>query len=40
MADNKKHVYDESKVKTLSSLDHIRLRTGNGSALVSSKRTA
>jgi topoisomerase-4 subunit B len=24
----KKHVYDESKVKTLSSLEHIRLRTG------------
>ena len=23
-----KHVYDESKVKTLSSLEHIRLRTG------------
>ena len=28
MADGKKHVYDESKVKTLSSLEHIRLRTG------------
>src|SRR5688572_26218898 len=28
MADDKKHVYDESKVKTLSSLEHIRLRTG------------
>ncbi|MCX6891299.1 MAG: toprim domain-containing protein [Verrucomicrobia bacterium] len=28
MADNKKHVYDESKIKTLSSLEHIRLRTG------------
>ena len=28
MADNNKHVYDESKIKTLSSLDHIRLRTG------------
>ena len=28
MADDKKHVYDESKIKTLSSLDHIRLRTG------------
>src|SRR3954452_16968996 len=28
MADAKKHVYDESKVKTLSSIDHIRLRTG------------
>ena len=27
MADNK-HVYDESKIKTLSSLEHIRLRTG------------
>ncbi|MBL6763711.1 MAG: type IIA DNA topoisomerase subunit B [Verrucomicrobiae bacterium] len=27
MAD-KKHVYDESKIKTLSSLEHIRLRTG------------
>ena len=26
--DAKKHVYDESKIKTLSSLDHIRLRTG------------
>ena len=25
---SKKHVYDESKVKTLSSLEHIRLRTG------------
>lgn len=25
---NKKHVYDESKVKTLSSLEHIRTRTG------------
>jgi len=24
----KKHVYDESKIKTLSSLEHIRLRTG------------
>jgi hypothetical protein len=35
MADDKKHVYDESKVKTLSSLEHIRLRTGNGCALVS-----
>src|SRR3984893_4465203 len=23
-----KHVYDESKIKTLSSLEHIRLRTG------------
>lgn len=28
MATQKKHVYDESKIKTLSSLDHIRLRTG------------
>ena len=28
MADNTKHVYDESKIKTLSSLEHIRLRTG------------
>lgn len=28
MADNKPHVYDESKIKTLSSLEHIRLRTG------------
>ncbi|QHI70298.1 DNA topoisomerase IV subunit B [Tichowtungia aerotolerans] len=29
MADNKKkHVYDESKIKTLSSLEHIRARTG------------
>jgi topoisomerase-4 subunit B len=28
MADSSKHVYDESKVKTLSSLEHIRLRTG------------
>jgi DNA gyrase subunit B/topoisomerase-4 subunit B len=30
MAEEKasKHVYDESKVKTLSSIDHIRLRTG------------
>ncbi len=28
MADDKKHIYDESKVKTLSSLEHIRLRTG------------
>jgi len=28
MADAKKHVYDESKIKTLSSLEHIRLRTG------------
>src|SRR5213083_576567 len=27
-ADDKKHVYDESKIKTLSSLEHIRLRTG------------
>jgi DNA gyrase subunit B/topoisomerase-4 subunit B len=28
MADETKHVYDESKIKTLSSIDHIRLRTG------------
>jgi len=28
MAEIKKHVYDESKIKTLSSLEHIRLRTG------------
>jgi topoisomerase-4 subunit B len=28
MAKDNKHVYDESKVKTLSSLEHIRLRTG------------
>src|SRR3984957_1529579 len=28
MADEKKHNYDESKIKTLSSLEHIRLRTG------------
>jgi topoisomerase IV subunit B len=28
MADPKKHSYDESKIKTLSSLEHIRLRTG------------
>jgi len=28
MASGKKHDYDESKVKTLSSLEHIRLRTG------------
>src|SRR5437667_2221082 len=28
MAENKKHTYDESKIKTLSSLEHIRLRTG------------
>src|ERR1041385_7653162 len=28
MADAGKHVYDESKIKTLSSLEHIRLRTG------------
>jgi len=27
-APEKKHVYDESKIKTLSSLEHIRLRTG------------
>lgn len=28
MPEDKKHVYDESKIKTLSSLEHIRLRTG------------
>ena len=28
MVDGKKNVYDESKIKTLSSLEHIRLRTG------------
>lgn len=28
MADATKHNYDESKIKTLSSLEHIRLRTG------------
>ena len=28
MVENKKHIYDESKIKTLSSLEHIRLRTG------------
>jgi topoisomerase IV subunit B len=28
MAKEPKHVYDESKIKTLSSLEHIRLRTG------------
>ncbi|HZL43909.1 MAG TPA: toprim domain-containing protein [Verrucomicrobiae bacterium] len=28
MAENSKHIYDESKIKTLSSLEHIRLRTG------------
>ena len=28
MADDKKHNYDESKIKTLSSIEHIRLRTG------------
>jgi len=28
MAEKTKHVYDESKIKTLSSLEHIRLRTG------------
>src|SRR4051812_18036786 len=28
MADIKKQIYDESKIKTLSSLEHIRLRTG------------
>ncbi len=28
MPESKKHEYDESKIKTLSSLEHIRLRTG------------
>src|SRR5712672_1410036 len=28
MAETKKHLYDESKIKTLSSPEHIRLRTG------------
>src|ERR1700721_3233068 len=28
MAENKKPLYAESKIKTLSSLEHIRLRTG------------
>ena len=28
MAEKRKQVYDESKIKTLSSLEHIRLRTG------------
>jgi DNA gyrase subunit B/topoisomerase-4 subunit B len=28
MAESNQHLYDESKVKTLSSLEHIRLRTG------------
>src|SRR5882724_66467 len=28
MTEKTKHVYDESKIKTLSSLEHIRLRTG------------
>src|SRR5450759_1110493 len=28
MAEKPKQVYDESKIKTLSSLEHIRLRTG------------
>jgi hypothetical protein len=28
MADDKKHTCDESKVKTLSSIEHIRLRPG------------
>jgi DNA gyrase subunit B/topoisomerase-4 subunit B len=28
MSETKKHAYDESKIKTLSSLEHIRLRTG------------
>ena len=39
MADDKKHVYDESKIKTLSSLEHIPLRRGKRSALVSVMRT-
>ena len=33
MADDKKHVYDESKIKTLSSLEHIRLRMGIAACL-------
>jgi DNA gyrase subunit B/topoisomerase-4 subunit B len=28
MAETKKQIYDESKIKTLSSIEHIRLRTG------------
>src|SRR5213082_3614389 len=28
MAETRKQVYDESKIKTLSSIEHIRLRTG------------
>src|SRR5512142_770206 len=28
MAETTRHIYDESKIKTLSSLEHIRLRTG------------
>src|SRR3974377_2419936 len=28
MAENAKHVYEEDQIKTLSSLEHIRLRTG------------
>lgn len=28
MSETRKHAYDESKIKTLSSLEHIRLRTG------------
>jgi topoisomerase-4 subunit B len=28
MAEKPKVIYDESKIKTLSSLEHIRLRTG------------
>ena len=28
MADDQKHTYDESKVKTLSSIEHIRLLNG------------
>src|SRR5438477_9121103 len=28
MSETKKHVYEESKIKTLSSLEHIQLRTG------------
>ena len=44
MVDDKEHTYDESKVKTLSSLEHIRLRAGmyigrigKGCALVPSR---
>ena len=28
MSKKQEHIYDESKIKTLSSLEHIRLRTG------------